>query len=88
MSAFMKVLPRRRDCLYPRALSPSAVTRLFQRIELRDVQRYFSLMRSYLQEDEDNKIILALDSTSISSYSTNLTHIEYGKNKETMMRRS
>ena len=67
---------------YPRALSPSAVTRLFQRIELRDVQRYFSLMRSYLQEDEDNKIILALDSTSISSYSTNLTHIEYGKNKD------
>ena len=39
-------------------------------------------MRSYLQEDEDNKIILALDSTSISSYSTNLTHIEYGKNKD------
>ena len=46
------------------------------------MQRYFSLMRSYLQEDEDNKIILALDSTSISSYSTNLTHIEYGKNKD------
>ena len=39
-------------------------------------------MRSYLQEDEDNKIILALDSTSISSYSTRLTHIEYGKNKD------
>ena len=67
---------------YPRPLSPSAVTRLFQRIELRDVRRYFLLMRSYLQEDEDNKIILALDSTSISSYSTRLTHIEYGKNKD------
>ena len=39
-------------------------------------------MRSYLQEDEDNKIILALDSTSISCYSTRLTHIEYGKNKD------
>lgn len=67
---------------YSRPLSPSAVTRLFQRIELRDVRRYFLLMRSYLQEDEDNKIILALDSTSISSYSTRLTHIEYGKNKD------
>ena len=65
-----------------RQLSPSAVTRLFQRIEMRDVRRYFLLMRSYLQEDEDNKIILALDSTSISSYSTRLTHIEYGKNKD------
>ena len=64
------------------AAEPLAVTRLFQRIELRDVRRYFLLMRSYLQEDEDNKIILALDSTSISSYSTRLTHIEYGKNKD------
>lgn len=39
-------------------------------------------MRSYLPEDENNKIILALESTSISSCSTNLTPIEYGKNKD------
>ena len=45
-------------------------------------------MRSYLQEDEDNKIILALDSTSITSNSTNLTNIEYGKNKDEIRCRS
>lgn len=67
---------------YPRPLISSAVTRLFQRIELKDALRYFSLIRSFLQEDEDKKINLTLDSTPISPYSTNLTYIEYGKNKD------
>lgn len=78
----MKVLQRRQDYLSAAAELFDCNSILFQRIELRDAQRYFLLMRSYLQEDEDNKIILALDSTSISSYSTRLTHIEYGKNKD------
>ena len=63
-------------------MSPSAVTLFLQRIELLDAQCYFSLIPSNLQREEANKIILALDSASISSYSTNLTHIEYGKNKD------
>lgn len=65
---------------YPRPLTSSAVTRLFQRIELKDALRYFSLICSFLQEDK--KIILALDSPPISPCSTNLTYIENGKNKD------
>ena len=70
---------------YQRALSSSAIHRLFARIEPHDVERFLQFMTDYFIKNnykEDENIFLAFDSTSISTYSQNLSLAEFGNNKD------
>lgn len=76
-----------RDTRLPfhRPLSISSITRLFQNIKTNDIDRFLCKLNELSIEVEDNdssNIYYALDSTSISTYSKNLTDANWGHNKD------
>lgn len=72
---------------WQRPLSSSALSRLFDRVGEERIEVFFRAMhRAWLEEKQaggkGRRIVLALDSTSISSYSKKLANVEYGFNKD------
>lgn len=69
------------------SLDPSTIGRLFKRIKIDQIEEYFGEIQSSLlaQKGGDgnaDKLTLALDSTSISSYSEKLSCVARGRNKD------
>jgi transposase len=72
---------------WPHPLSPSAVSRLFSGITASSVEKFIrNLQAGWIAEKQKSgvtdKPLLALDSTSISSYSQKLGPVERGRNKD------
>jgi transposase len=71
---------------YQRVLNESSISRIFQNIKQDDIDKFFTkLCNNYISEKFFNTgkdLFLALDSTSISTYSENLSKAEFGKNKD------
>ncbi len=72
---------------WPIALSPSSIGRIFKRIKRQQIDNYFTELQSGLLEQKakakiNDKLTLALDSTSISSYSEKLSNVVRGRNKD------
>ena len=71
---------------WSRTMNDGQITRLFQSITYDEVIRFFNaLNRNYCQKygkDFYKRVFVALDSTSISTYSNNLSLAEYGHNKD------
>lgn len=68
-------------------LHPSSIDRIFRKIKKQQIKEYFSAVQACLIEQKkkdryDDKLTLALDSTSISSYANKLPNVERGENKE------
>lgn len=64
-------------------LSPSAITRLLQGISFTDIDRFITRLNELtIGKISKKNRYLALDSTSISSYSHNIAKCCYGKNKD------
>ena len=67
-------------------LSASAISRLFSRIRPHQIEEFFRLLQSQWKKQKvlegNSALVLALDSTSISSYSEQLVHVARGKNKD------
>lgn len=67
-------------------MSGATVGRLFQRISLDGVEKYFSYLREewfgHQRDQTEAPLVLALDSTSISSYAKDLDPVERGRNKD------
>lgn len=67
------------------SMSAATIGRLFKRITTQLTESFLSrLLESWHKEKttESNKLVLALDSTSISSYSEKLSSVERGRNKD------
>ena len=69
-----------------RTLNDAQISRLFKSVTYDEVMHFFNaLNRGYYRrfgEDFYKKVFVALDSTSISTYSQNLSQKEYGHNKD------
>lgn len=68
-----------------KTMTASAICRLFQNITSDKIDLFMSKLSSFtkLRDDDNNKTeYYALDSTSISTYSQNLSKAEYGHNKD------
>ena len=68
-------------------LHPSSIGRIFRKIKKQQIEKYFSALQEGLIEQkrevgDDDKLTLALDSTSISSYANKLPNVERGRNKD------
>lgn len=67
-------------------MNDGQITRLFQSVTYDEVIRFFNaLNRNYCQKygkDFYKRVFVALDSTSVSTYSNNLSMAEYGHNKD------
>lgn len=67
-------------------MNDGQITRLFQSVTYDEVIRFFNaLNRNYCQKygkDFYKRVFVALDSTSVSTYSNNLSLAEYGHNKD------
>ena len=66
-------------------LHPSSIDRIFRKIKNQHIKEYFSAVQAGLIEQKkkdgyDDKLTLALDSTSISSYANKLPNVERGEN--------
>ncbi|WP_289173354.1 transposase, partial [uncultured Parasutterella sp.] len=69
------------------ALHPSSIGRVFRKIKKQQIENYFSAIQEGLIEQkkkngDDDRLTLALDSTSISSYANKLPNVERGRNKD------
>ena len=71
---------------YQKIMSESTISRLLQKISADDIERFLSrLTELYIKEGvfkTGKELFVALDSSSISTYSTLLSKAEYGKNKD------
>ena len=71
---------------YQKIMSESTISRLLQKISADDIERFLSrLTELYIKEGvfkTGQELFVALDSSSISTYSTLLSKAEYGKNKD------
>lgn len=71
---------------WSRPMNDGQITRLFQSVTYDEVIRFFNaLNRNYCQKygkDFYKRVFVALDSTSVSTYSNNLSLAEYGHNKD------
>ena len=71
---------------WSKTLNDGQITRLFQSITYDEVMRFFNaLNRNYLKKfgkDFHKRVFVALDSTSVSTYSNKLSMAEYGHNKD------
>ena len=70
---------------WQKTMTASAICRLFQNITSDKIDQFMSKLSSFtkLRDDDNNKTeYYALDSTSISTYSQNLSKAEYGHNKD------
>ncbi len=71
---------------WPRPLNDSQITRLFKSVSHDELMQFFNaLNRAYCRKFGEafyNNVFVALDSTSISTYSNNLTQKEFGHNKD------
>lgn len=71
---------------YRRPLTGSAISRIFKGISHDDVEAFLRHLsrefRKSCREDAEGRLFLALDSTSISSYSQELPQVEWGRNKD------
>ena len=68
-------------------VNPSTIGRIFKRIKKDQIEKYFAQVQSALVRQKEkngdtDKLTLALDSTSISSYSKKLSCVERGRNKD------
>lgn len=64
-------------------LSASAVSRLFARIQPSQIELFLTKVKdAWLRDSAGSQLVLALDSTSISSYSKKLANVERGRNKD------
>ena len=68
-------------------LHPSSIGRIFRKIKKQQIEKYFSALQEGLIEQkrevrDDDKLTLALDPTSISSYANKLPNVERGRNKD------
>lgn len=68
-------------------MHPSSIGRIFRKIKKQQIEKYFSALQEGLIEQkrevgDDDKLTLALDSTSISSYANKLPNVERGRNKD------
>lgn len=73
---------------YQRALTGGAISRMLKRISRNDVLKLLKHLSTEYRKDHGDEIreghFWALDSTSITSYSTGITSVEYGHNKDLM----
>ena len=73
---------------YQRALTGGAISRMLKRISRNDVLKLLKHLSEEYRKDHGDAIreshFWALDSTSITSYSTGITSVEYGHNKDLM----
>lgn len=71
---------------YQKVMSEASVSRLFDSITHDDKDRFFSKLVDLYEKsdtfDLSKDVFLAIDSTSISTYSTNLSKSDFGKNKD------
>lgn len=70
---------------YPYPLDPSSLSRLLQRITTDKIERFMTVLNDlYFKEhyQEDDRVFLAFDSTSIATYSTRLAKSAWGHNKD------
>ena len=72
---------------YNKVMDSSVITRLCKRITKDQIDTFISVMnelyfKHYAKEDETDNIYLALDSTSISTYSDQLDLAQWGHNKD------
>lgn len=71
---------------WSKTLNDGQITRLFQSVTYDEVMRFFNaLNRNYLKKfgkDFHKRVFVALDSTSVSTYSNKLSMAEYGHNKD------
>ena len=71
---------------WSRPMNDGQITRLFQSVTYDEVIRFFNVLnRNYCQKygkDFYKRVFVALDSTSVSTYSNNLSLAEYGHNKD------
>ena len=68
---------------WQKTMTASAICRLFQNITSDKIDQFMSKLSSFtkLRDDNNKTEYYALDSTSISTYSQNLSKAEYGHNK-------
>lgn len=72
---------------WPGALHASTIGRIFRRIKSQQIENYFTevqkgLLEQKIKANDTDKLTLALDSTSISSYSEKLPNVVRGRNKD------
>lgn len=70
---------------FHKPLSISSITRLFQNIKAKDIDKFLTTLNKLSIEEEDKdstNVYYALDSTSISTYSNSLTDAAWGHNKD------
>src|SRR5574344_1291449 len=89
---YYNIFSERTRVPYQRVLNESSISRIFQNIKQDDIDKFFTkLCNNYISEKFFNTgkdLFLALDSTSISTYSENLSKAEFGKNCSLSRRRS
>lgn len=70
---------------FHKPLNISSITRLFQNIKSKDIDKFLTTLNKLSIEEEDkdsSNVYYALDSTSISTYSNSLTDAAWGHNKD------
>ena len=71
---------------FQKAMSEASISRLFASINSNDKDNFFSKLVDLYEKsntfDLSKDIFLAIDSTSISTYSSNLSKSDFGKNKD------